>query len=242
MGGIGANGVGTVMVVGADLRVCPVQRYSPRLRQCPPPVQRCLPCTMQRRILCISWRNMANVVANGRCNKKGRHAGLPLRTWVWRPTIGMTTLWGCGVFGIHLGLPLQHGTDGYGAYMTVIQPAIWDNRNFGNRGRPYRPYQNRIDRIKTVSTVETRHALSLPPPSIPPARTDHPYRPPVPPVRSTRSYNPTRTAWVQRLQFPSIYCVVANVRCTVWARHALPVCGDVCTLHNDMCIAGVGFG
>ena len=31
-------------------------------------------------------------LANGRCNKKGRHAGLPLRTWVWQPTIGATAL------------------------------------------------------------------------------------------------------------------------------------------------------
>ena len=35
-------------------------------------------------------------LANGRCNKKGRHAGLPLRTWVWRPTIGATALGALG--------------------------------------------------------------------------------------------------------------------------------------------------
>jgi hypothetical protein len=41
------------------------------------------------------WQTARRMVANGTANggkrhgKLGRHAGLPLRTWVWQPTIGV---------------------------------------------------------------------------------------------------------------------------------------------------------
>ena len=119
-------------------------------------------------------------------------------------------VWGfVGFLGVHLGKMGDLGqmvcpTDGYGADITVVKPAIGVTvivATVGDRPyRPYQPYQNRIDRRDKACLVSTTIV-----------RSNRPFHPSVPPIRTDRPYNPTRTAWVQRLQFPSIYCVVANV-------------------------------